>query len=218
MASNLKRALFDAADSRISQYGFTLYRLKDQFERKRDGWMDQFQLFWLNDVAGYRIQPYAGIRVEIVEQIFHKTSGWNSKHQKYSVSIGGGVGHIIADDNRKCEFPLKSEADISPIAHKVAAVFRDFALPYYEKFSSLQAIDAELNNNPTERTRNRSDNWLRCSTGIIVARLVRRPDYNALAKIYAKIMEQSDGGFHLKTFCALLESLKSVEPSINAQL
>jgi hypothetical protein len=217
MASNLKRAIFDAVDSRISQYGFTLKRSKERFERKRDGIRDLFQLVCPNDIPGYRIHPDVGMRFEIVEEIFHKTSGWNPKYQKDTPTIGAGVGHIIADDNRKCEFRLKTEEDVPPVADKLADVFRNFALPYYEKFSSLQAIDAEFNNSPTERTRNRSGGWLRCSTGIIVARLVGRPDYDELAKIYTRVMEQVDGGFYLKTFCALLESLQSIEPLINGQ-
>jgi hypothetical protein len=214
-ASPLRKAIFDAVESRLSSSGFELKRTKDSFQRSRDGITDLFQLVCLNDVPGYRVQPNVGIRIEIVEQIFHKTSGWDPKSQKDTPTIGAGIGNIMAGDNRKCEFRVKTEADASPAAEKIENVFREFALPYYQKYGSLQAIDAELNSHPQERTPHRGYGWLRCSTGIIVARLVGRPNYEALAEIYTKVITEVDRGFYLKYFMPLLESLKTIDPGKN---
>ena len=90
-------------------------------------------------------------------------------------------------------------------------VFRTFALPYFEKFVSLAAIDAELNDKPTERTPNRGSPWLRCSTGLIVAKLVGRPNYQELIDIYTEVVSGNAKGFYLKRFQALVQSLEAVE-------
>ena len=53
--------------------------------------------------------------------------------------------------------------------------------------------------------------WFRCSTGIIVAKLVGRPDYEQLAAFYLDVMTRDNKGFYLKRFQPLLKSLESVE-------
>lgn len=87
-------------------------------------------------------------------------------------------------------------------------VLHEFAIPYFNKFASVYAIDAELNSRPTERTPNRGFPWLRCSTGIILAKLVGRPDYDTFVKIYSDVLTRSNEGFYLKRFEALLDSLR----------
>ena len=211
-SSPLRKAIFEAVASQVCQYGFTFKRSKDRFERQHDGIADRFSLVCLNAMPGYRVQPNVGIRIELVENIFHQTSDWDPKYQKDTPTIGAGIGHIIAGDNRKCEFVVQNDADVLPAAEKIGNVFREFALPYFQKYGSLQAIDAELNSHPTERTPHRDYGWLRCSTGIIVARLVNRPHYDELVKTYTKVIAEVDRGFYLKYFIPLLESLKSVEP------
>ena len=76
----------------------------------------------------------------------------------------------------------------------------------------MQAIDAELNDDPSKKTPHRSLAWFRCSTGIIVARLVGRADYEKLAEFYTEVMTQDNKGFYLTRFQNLLRSLESAEP------
>jgi hypothetical protein len=111
---------------------------------------------------------------------------------------------------QRCEFPLVSDSQVEDVAEEVMDVFREFALPYVEQWSSLQAIDVELNEVPGIRTIHRAAGWFRCSTGIIVAKLVGRPNYRQLAAFHHDVMARIDNGFYLKRFEALLKSLDEI--------
>jgi hypothetical protein len=206
--NKLKAALFATLREQLSGEGFTLKPARNTFVRVHEGRSDFFQLVCLDAKPGWRIQPNVGIRIERVEDIFHKTSGFEAKYQGDTPTIGAAVGNIEDGDNRACEFLLETPADVHRIAGEIMKVFHEFAIPYFNKFSSLSAIDAELNTRPTERTPNRPFSWLRCSTGIIVAKLVGRPDYDTLAMIYSDFLARTNKGFYLKRFKALLESLR----------
>ena len=91
-------------------------------------------------------------------------------------------------------------------------IFLEVAVPYFERWASLEAIDIELNEDPTKRTVHKALAWFRCSTGIIVAKLVGRTDFDRLAASYLDIMREDNKGFYLKRFEVLLKSLETVEP------
>ena len=126
--------------------------------------------------------------------------------------MGGSVGSFVGRSNRSCEFLLESDREIDAVAEGIVRIFEEFALPYFEKFSSLDAIDAELNRSPQEATPNRVAPWLRCATGVIVAKLVGRPNYPELVAVYSEILSRSDKGFYLKRFQALLKTLETIGP------
>lgn len=213
----LKAALFDSVQRSVKADGFVMKAAKDSFIRRQDGIADIFQLVCLDGKPGWRIQPNVAVRIDHVEDIFHQTSRFEPKYQNDTPTIGGAVGNILTGDNRGSEFFVESAEDIPKATEGLVRVFHDFALPYFQKFGSLHAIDAELNDNPTTRTPHRVAPWLRCSTGLIVAKLVGRPNYDELVQIYSGIMTNTDKGFYLKRFQQLVESLKSI-PSRSGEL
>ena len=106
---------------------------------------------------------------------------------------------------------LPSQSALAPVSAKLVEVFERIALLYVQRWSSLRAIDAELNTNPTRPTKLRPNRGESCRTGIIVARLVGRPDYEQLATTYTSEMKDH-ARFDLQYFLPLLESLQTVEP------
>jgi hypothetical protein len=207
----LKAAVIETVQAELKSSGFALHRSSESFRRRHQGTTDIFQLVCLNGKPGWRIQPNVGVRVDRVEEIFHKTSGFEERYQKGTPTIGSSVGNILANDNRACEFLLESYGDIASVTESIVHVFQDFALQYFEKFGSLNAIDAELNDAPTQRTRHRVVPLLRCSTGLIVAKLTGRPEYDQLVQIYNDVMRHSDRGYYLAQFESLVSSLESVQ-------
>ena len=209
----LKRSLFESLRPDLAKHGFSLDAARDRFVRKRGGVTDLFQLVCLDGKPGYRIQPNTGVRIERVEEIFHQTSGFERKYQKGTPTVGAPVGALLSGtDPRACEFSLESGSEVVSVSEKLVGVFREFALSYFEHWGSLRAVDAELNDKPAERTVQRALAWFRCSTGIIVARLLNRPGYEQLAAFYTDVMARDNNGFYLKRFQSLLKSLESVEP------
>lgn len=152
------------------------------------------------------------LRIERVEDIFHQTSRWDPKSQKETPTIGSEIGRILTGRSGDCEFLLDFSASIPRVATEIVEVFRKHALPYYEKFSSLREIDHALNDHPRHDTPHRIATWLRCATGLIVARLVGRPDYQRLVRIYTSQLRWCDKGFYLSRFLDLVKSLEAVKP------
>jgi hypothetical protein len=208
----LKVALFDSLRQQLFGYGFTLKSTKESFLRQREGVIDIFQLVCLDGKPGYRIQPNVAVRVERVEDIFHQTSGFERKYQSDTPTMGAPVGILLSGtDARACEFLLESSSEVTSVVAKIMCVFRECALSYFERWASLQAIDKELNDKPGQRTLHRALEWFRCSTGVIVARLLGRPNYEQLVTFYTDVMARDNKGFYLKRFQALLKSLVDVE-------
>ena len=208
----LKVALFDSVRPHLVADGFELSRKYYKFIRRHDGISDWFYLVCPNAKPGHWVKPAVGVRIERVEQIYHQTSMFQKKYQSGTPTMGTMVGILLGGDSLSCRFLLRSKSDIPGIVEKIIPLFREVALPYFERWSSLSAIDAELNDKPGKRTPHSALAISRCSTGIIVAKLVGRPDYERLAAFYTDVITKDNKGFYLKWFLPLLKSLESVAP------
>ena len=92
-------------------------------------------------------------------------------------------------------------------------MYREFALPYFERATAPCGRSiTRLNDDPGSSTNQRGLQWYRCSTGIIVAKLLARPNFEELAAFYLDVMKRDNKGFYLKYFQSLLKSLGDVEP------
>lgn len=211
----LEADVMNSVGAELSRHGFS--KDKGMFIRWHGKMRcDRFTLVFKDAVLGNElaksIEPHVGVRFERVEDIFHQTSGFEPKYQKRTPTIGTSIGLMLAGDTRAHQSIITSEVDIPRVTTEIVELFQKYALPYFDKFGSLHAIDAELNNRPTRDTVHRVVPWLRCSTGVIVAKLVRRPDYPRLTKIYTDVMRKQDRGFYLRNFEALLKSLEVIGP------
>lgn len=211
----LKLAVFECLKPSLADQGFKLKAAQNTFRRQHDGVTDMFHLVFLDnkidDRSGWRIQPTVAVRNERIEEIFHQTSGFEQKYQADTATVGNFVGDLVSGRNRDCEFLVTSADDIPQVSGLISTIFNDFALPYFKKFRSIDAIDEELNAAPLEENANRGIPYFRCTTGVIVAKLVGRADYDDLVQIYTKRMKISDKGFYLKRFQALVDSLAVME-------
>jgi hypothetical protein len=208
--STLKSAILQSIRDALNTRGFDVKTSKATFVRTRDGVTEIFQLVILDRKPGWVLQPNVAVRIERVEEIFHRSSGFDVKFQGATPTIGAAVGVLQAEDARACEFPIGSEGEIPALTRQILGTFDTFALKYFERFSSLAAIDRELNDKPCERTPNRGVPWLRCSSGIIVAKLVNRPNFAELEKYYNDKMEKLSNGFYAPKFRSLVDSLRNI--------
>ncbi len=206
----LKTNLFDSLRPLLGSEGFMIQPRRDRFLRAHGGVVDIYQLVCLNAKPGLLIQPSVGLRFDLVERIFHVTSGFEKKYQDGTNTIGSTIGRLQGSTNESCQFPLVASTDLDSVVAEVSYTFTNFALPYYDRYATLAAIDAELNEDPNQPTPNRPSGWLRCSSGIIVARLVGRNDYDSLKSIYASIMERADRGFYFERLLWFPDYLDSI--------
>lgn len=175
-----------------------------------------FRLTFLDGVGpagkfGWRINPGAAVRFEVVEKAYHLASGFSPENQKGTATIGNSVGEYLAGRSSACEFAIDSEEQIDGVFARISEVFHKFALPYFAKYSTLSAIDAALNEKPKEKTPHRTA-VQHAYYGTIVAKLMGRKDYLELVRIYTDVLTNQDRGFYLKRFLGLVSALENQPP------
>jgi hypothetical protein len=208
---NLKRALLEHLAQQLAAEGFSPHG--GHFVRQHAQTTDRFTVLCKDAKPGYWVEPHVSLRVEQVERIFHQTSGFEPQHQD-TATLGGSVGDILGGNTSDARFLLESSGQLDTVVARLMELFQTVALPYYQRWSSLYAIDAELNDHPAVRSPHRGGPPLwRCSTGLIVAKLVQRQEYGALAQYYADVMRRVSNGFYYARYQALIASLESVEPN-----
>lgn len=208
----LKEALYSALSPQLQKTGFSQTKGSDRYVREHDDSIDTLQLVWLDHGDGWRIQPNAGIRYERVENIFHGTSGFEEQYKKGTSTVGAAIGVIAGGTAGTCEFLLESLSQVEPVATGIVSAYEEFGAPYFDHWSTLESIDAELNEKPSEKAPHLrgGPTWFRCSTGVIVAKLVGRPNYDDLVSFYTGVMAKDNKGFYLKRFEALVDLLKTL--------
>lgn len=160
-------------------------------------------------IPGFRISPSVGVRFEEVEKIFHRTSGYERAQQKESTTVGIDVWRVFGRD--QYQVTLKDEADLATATSRIVAIFREKAEAYFAQFNTLAAVDSAINDQPSADCVHRDSTSLRCSTGLIVAKLVGRKDYDQLASTYLDIV-RNKASHELPKFESLLNDLAGWAP------
>jgi hypothetical protein len=206
----LPAILFETVAAELKLLGFKLLKGKKRFVRLVDNRREDFWLVILDDRPGYRICPAVSVRFGEVETIYHRTSGFEPEYQKDTSTVGIDLWAVYGKQG--FQLALNNEADVPGLVAQLLTIFREKALPYFSQFSTLAAVDAALNDQPTEKcVYAQALPIARCSTGLIVAKLTGRKNYDELVRIYHSVVEKDGHGCHfLRNFVALLSDLASV--------
>lgn len=170
---------------------------------------DKFQLVILDDKSGCRIRPSVCVRFSNVESIFHRTSGFEPEYQRDTPTVGLDLWRVFGKEG--FELPLKDDSDVPQVLSQLKAIFSDKAVPYFSQFASMRAVDSAINEVPNEPCVHRVMPWLRASTGAIVAKLVRRKNYDDLICAYREMLRGDSNGYYLPRFESLLTDLEVLE-------
>jgi hypothetical protein len=198
----------------LEREGFHFATRSKSFVHNQGDVTESFLVTCTDAKPGYWVEPGVALRYESVERIFHRTSGWDPKFQEDTFTLGTRIGCLIDGKGTSCRLLLEAETEVPVIASQLLEIFKKFALPYFFRFSTLAAVDAELNNEPAEKSIHRAGAWLKCSTGLIVAKLVGRPDYDWLASTYTEILRRDNKGFYAQRFESLVGYLNSLDPGL----
>ena len=157
----------------------------------------------LSDKPGYRIRPVVCVRFDEIENIFHRTSGFEPEYRSTTPTLGIDLASTFGEEIY--EVALRADADLTPTAARLLDVFRERAVPYFAEFSELADVDRVINDRPSEHCIHGGLPYRRCSTGVIVAKLRGRRNYDELTSIYRSTLEINK--FYLAGFDRLLLDL-----------
>lgn len=201
----LKLQLLQALQPPLQDNGFKLQKSKEQFTRTKAGVKQHFVL----DFTIYEhlhVKPAINLRVDSVEEIFHRSSGFEKQYQADTPTLSTSLQNLSGDTS-KYEYVIRGVDDVYVIASQLERDFCEIVLPYLQRYSELRAVDEALNSDPEHDSVHYMMDYLRCAHGVIVACMIERPDYNDLVDLYRRRLALVSGGFYLPRFEALIADL-----------
>lgn len=205
----LKAALLEELRRPCEAAGFRYVRTKERFVREtpaaRQAFAFDFAIYnWL-DVA-----PGLSLRLQEVEAIFHRTSGFEKKYQAETATLSATL-RSLAGDETTYSYRIASAADVTGVATRVEDDFQGIVLPYFAENASLSRVDELLNSDPEAPCRHNLNEYHRCAYGLIVGHLCHRKDYSRLVEVYRRKMATTNNGFFLPRLDALVNDLLTIE-------
>jgi hypothetical protein len=199
-----KTRLLELLGLHLKPYGFALNKNRAEFtKREKSGW-NKFQLIFLNRSAGWEIDPGMLIRQNVVEDIYHKASSYEPKYHKTTPTVGITVEKII-DDGRQHRCYLNSSEDIEECLNYIAGIFADVVLPFFVKYSTMEALDKAVNVKSGKSIF--SGLKYEGSVGLILARLSKNPEYFFFLDKYRRYYIDLNDGYYLPDYERLITVL-----------
>jgi len=203
----LKNSFLFQLNEKLNEFGFDLSRTYCEFTNKKDfGWC-KFQIVFLVRDYGWEINIGLLMRFDVVENLFHEISEFERKYQKRTPTIGVAAFNLINSSTQKTKFELSDENQITTVVDEIFEIFENVALPFFEKFNTLDKIDNHLNSDKNDTLLTGS--IFKGTKSLITAKLTNRNDYYELEKYYFSYYENFADGFYLPEYIRLKELLNT---------
>jgi hypothetical protein len=187
----LKSELLKALDIKLKDFGFQVNMKLGEFTRRnKDGW-NKYQIVFLKTDEGWELKPSLLLRVDSVEDIFHKTSEFEEKYKKGTPTIGTSI----------------EDYQSNVIAQELYIIFKEIALPFFDKYDTLEKIDKALNIKPEDTSLTGA--IFKGSKALIIAKLMCRRNFKELADYYYNYYKNFSEGFYLPNYIRLKEFLEN---------
>lgn len=191
--------------------GFWFDAVSSCFVKQKGDIRFLFQLAMAAEHERLTCTPDVGVRSERIEEVFHRTSEFSPTDALNTATLG--VNLKLLTRSSKYDVVVSSAEDVHDAIQKLVQAFREVAIPYFSQFGSLKGIDAALNGSPSERCIHMINERARCSKGLIVAKLLHRPDYAELQQIYKERVARSGRITYERYFVPLMNDLDRSELS-----
>jgi hypothetical protein len=213
-AEEIKNKISQQLKAKFLSKGFDYKKSSNLFIRKISGYTHYFYIDQLAWSDHYSVNVRLYISVKQVEDFLEKILG----KQRNRFTLGGDIGKIkFSPDgktvvNKSIGIIIMFEKDVDAAAETLASYFDDIALPFFDQYSNLKAVDEILNSAPFDNVpAYASGNFdTRCMKGLIVAMLVANLEYDNLVKVYDKEMATTFQDFRqdaMKTFVVVKDYL-----------
>lgn len=135
----------------------------------------------------FEIEVIVGIRVNLIQRIFNEATGFNPP-RTIGMSLDKLILHyesgVSADPEDGARFLVEEEGDIPILANALKSYFHKYILRYFRENSSVERVDALLNEKPDEISIHCWLYPLKACIAIIAAKLSESARYEQLVKKY----------------------------------
>jgi hypothetical protein len=149
--------------------------------------------------------PEVSIRFKAIEDLFHRSSGFEPKYHRGTQSLGACLSDL--DSSLQPFLSIASSDGTKEAASLLLGAYPSVITPFFKRFPDIAAIDAYLNDDPVAPRVARSMLWLRASTAVIAAYLNQNSALPTLASTYRVLVARDAYGFYLPAFDRLLADL-----------
>ncbi|MFV0234163.1 hypothetical protein OBK30_14070 [Empedobacter falsenii] len=148
-------------------------------------------------VANYIDEFNTGCYLKI--EIFSIQKIENKVLEEYYETLSVGIQSYFNEVNYR--YKIKTQEDIKEWGEIVRKFYEEYAIPFFEKYNSVDSIDRLLNDKPTEKVIYLDDLGQRIIKGLIAAKLNNNPKYNELRDYYKSEVESKFQGYFMYDKC-----------------
>lgn len=210
-AQALAESIVQAVARELAPDGFWFDAVPSCFVKQEGDIRFLFQIAMAAEHERLTCTPDVGVRSERIEDVFHRTSEFSPTDALNTATLG--VNLKLLTRSSKYDVVVSSAEDVHDAIQKLVQAFREVAIPYFSQFGSLKGIDAALNGSPSEQCVHMINERARCSKGLIVAKLLHRPEYAELQQIYKERVAKSGRITYERYFVPLMNDLDQSELS-----
>ncbi len=202
---DVQNRLLTAGAEPLSKYGFA--KENDHLVRRCSA--DVSQRLFVDVVvygSSFIVSPGASVRSELVERIFHRTSGTKKPLQALTPTITFSAEAVLGDGQLgriRVEGP-------DELARKATDVMQSFLklTSVLNSLTGLAELEEKLNENPSALTVWYAVPYLRATRGLILAKLANPGRFRDLVSAYTARMQTLHNGFYLPKLQALIADLQ----------
>jgi hypothetical protein len=196
----------------LLKYGFKLNKQDSVFTRKTTYGWDKFEIGFLNRRSGWDVDFGMLIRINEVEKIYHTGSYFEKKYHNSTPTIGIDIGTYLNDEENNTIF-LDEDSDLDEFYTMTVMLFKEVALPFFEKYNSVQELDNAIN---VEEGKSIFSGYkYEGNLGIILAKLTNNPKFDFFENKYRNYYTVFCKGFYLKEFEDILKAVEGVYATHN---
>lgn len=196
--------------------GFEFVKGLSAFRRKIGICEYRFRTY---NLSGLEVGIDYGIRFKVIEEILSKV--FQIKPNTYLNTIFiGGISYLGIEETN---FFVTTKGEQKDALTKTKELFWEHAMPYFERYNTLQSLDRLINGIPIEENKRRNDKFHGSTMemvlkGMVVAKLIDKPDFPALEKYYMDFMKTRSENLaprlqekSVREFKAYLERLHEID-------
>lgn len=209
MAETFTARFVGALEGVLAPHGFWFDRDANlrSFLRTQGHFQHEFSLADDENAERLSVGPGVSISVEPIEWFYHRTSYYADT--RYGATAPASIGRLMG----KLSDPywnVTSERSLGRAVKQITKMFEKYALPFYATYSNLEALDREINGQPES-----FEYWMggghpaeRSSRGVILAKLLGRPDFDNLCAIYDRQIHKLSPNLWWPHLKALISDLR----------
>lgn len=183
-----EQGVVDALAEQLKHYGFDWLPRLHQFRRSSEHGFSCLILSSSPATEGSIMEAHIGLRLDAVENLSFPFTNGLPGFQPDSMTLVTPMARLYGQRFQRLN--LKDEKDQEAAAQLFGAQLKETGLPFIKQYSTISALDQLFNDAPSNPLSLVHNQINRCFRGIVLAKLVHRPDFKEVAQAYAHVLSE----------------------------